>query len=86
MSTGFGHDRYRRQRELTNNKTQEGKYHVRISLKNFFGFAEYQEKGTYELGYKLTFTRNTDNAVLNKGNAIDNAKMKINAIEWYVSH
>ena len=31
-------------------------------------------------------TRNTDNAVLNKGNAINNAKIKIIAIEWYVPH
>ena len=31
-------------------------------------------------------TRNTDNAVLNKGNATNNGKIKINAIEWYVPH
>ena len=79
-------DRNRRQRELTKNKSQKGKYHVRIYLKDVFGFAEYQEKATYGLGYKLTMTRNSDNAVLNKGNAINNAKIKINAIEWYVPH
>ena len=28
--------------------------------------------------------RNTDNAVLNKANATNNAKIKINGIEWYV--
>ena len=31
-------------------------------------------------------TRNSDNAVLNKSNAINNGKIKINAIEWYVPH
>ena len=31
-------------------------------------------------------TRNTDNAVLIKDNAINNGKIKINAIEWYVPH
>ena len=31
-------------------------------------------------------TRNTDNAVLNKDNAINNGKIKISAIEWYVPH
>ena len=31
-------------------------------------------------------TRNTDNGVLNKGNAINIGKIKINAIEWYVPH
>ena len=82
LSIGLDRDRNRRQRELTNHKTQKGKYHVSIYLKDVFGFAEYQDKGTYGLGYKLTLTRNTDNAVLNKGNAINNAKIKIFAIEW----
>ena len=45
-----------------------------------------QEKATYGLRYKLTLTRNSDNAVLNKGNATNNGKNKINAIEWYVPH
>ena len=85
-SIGFDRDRGRRQRELTNNKTQKGKYHVRIYLKDVFGYAEYQEKGTYGLGYKLSLTRNTDDVVLNNGNTIINAKIKINAIEWYVPH
>ena len=85
-SIGFDRDRGRRQRALTNNKTQRGKFHVRIYLKDVFGFAEYQEKGTYGLGYKLTLTRNTDSAVLNKANAINLGKIKINALEWYVPH
>ena len=38
------------------------------------------------LGYRLTLTRNTDNAVLNKDNAVNNAKFKINSIAWYVPH
>ena len=86
LSIGFDRDRNRRQRELTNNKTQKGKFHVRIYLKDVFGFAEFQDKGTHGLGYKLTLTRNTDNTVLNKVNAINNGKIKINAIEWYVPH
>ena len=64
----------------------KGKYHVRIVLKDVFGFSEHQEKATYGLGYKLTLTRNTDNSVLNKDNAIHIGKVKINAIEWYVRH
>ena len=86
LSIGFDRDRGRRQRELTNNKNIKGKYHVRIYLKDIFGFTEYQEKATYGLGYKLTMTRNSDNAVLNKDNAINVGKIKINAIEWYVPH
>ena len=86
LSIGFDRDRNRRQRELTNNKAQKGKYHVRIYLKDVFGFAEYQDKGTYGLGYKLTLTRNTDNVVSNKDNAINIGRIKIDAIEWYVPH
>ena len=86
LSIGFDRDRGRRQRALTNNKTRKGKFHVGIYLKDVFGFAEYQEKGTCGLGYKLTLTRNPDNAVLNKANGINNGKIKINAIEWYVPH
>ena len=86
ISIGFDRDCNRRQRELTNNKTQKGKYHIRIYLKDVFGFAEYQNKGSYGLGYKLTLTRNTNIAVLNKDNAIANGRIKINAIEWYVPH
>ena len=86
LSIGFDRDRNRRQCELTNNETQKGKFHVRIYLKDVFGFAEYQEKATYGLGYKLILTRTFDNAVLNKGNAINNGKIKMKAIEWYVPH
>ena len=86
FSIGFDRDRNRRQRQLANNKTQKSKYHIRIYLKDIFGFAEDQEKGTYGFGYKLTLTRNTNNAVLNKDNAINNGRVKIKAIEWYVPH
>ena len=86
LSIGFDRDRTRRRNELTNNKNIKGKYHVRIFLKDIFGYSEYQQKGTFGLGYKLTLTRNNDNNVLNKGNAINFGKITINAIEWYVPH
>ena len=81
LSIGFDRDRDRR-RELTNNKNMKGEYHVRIMLKNIFGFAEHQEKATFGLGYKLTLTRHNVFLVLNKDNAINIGKIKINAIEW----
>ena len=86
LSIGIDRDCGRRQRELTNNKNIKGKYHVRIYPKDVFGFSEQQEKGTYGLCYKSTLTRNTDNAVLNKGDAANNGKIKINARDWYVPH
>ena len=85
LSIGFDRNRDRRKKELTNNKNIKGKYHVRIMLKDIFGFAEHQQKDTHGLGYKLALTRNNDSAVLNKGDATNDAKIKINSIEWLVS-
>ena len=86
LSIGFDRGRDRRKRELPNNRNIKGKYHLRIYLRDIFGFLEHQETATCGLGYKLTLTRNTDNAVLNKANATNNAKTKINSLEWYVPH
>ena len=86
LSIGFDRNRGRRKNELSNNKSIKGKYHISIYLEDIFGFAEHQEKGTYGLGYKLTLTRNTDNAVLNKDNAVTNGRIKIDSLDWYVPH
>ena len=86
LSIGFNRDRESRKGELSDDKTINGKYHIRIYLKDIFGFAEHQEKGTYGLGYKLTLTRNTDNAVLNKNNAVVVGRVKINSLDLYVPH
>ena len=86
LSIGFDRNRGRRKNELSNNKNIKGKYQIRIYLKDIFGFAEHQEKGTYGFGYKLTLTTNTDNAVLNKDNAVVNGRVKINSLDWYVPH
>ena len=70
LSISFDGNRDRRRLELTNDKNIKGKYLVRIYLKDIFGFAEHQGKGTYGLGCKLTLTRITVNAVLkNEDNA-----------------
>ena len=53
-------------------------------LDDIFGFCENQVKATCGLGYRLTLTRNSDNKVLNKGIAINNAK--ISSIDWYVKN
>ena len=50
LSFGSDRDRTRRQQELTNNTNQKGKYHIRIYLKDVFGFAEHLLKANYALG------------------------------------
>ena len=77
FSIGINRSRDRRKRDLTNNKTQNRKFQLRIYLKDIFGFAEHHETATYCLGYKLTLTRNTDNAVLIKDNATPVVKLKL---------
>ena len=86
LPIGFDHSRNRRRDELALNKNIKGKYHEKIMLKDVFGFAEHQEKATYGLGYKLTLTRNKDDAVIDKANGIADARIKIDLIHWYIPH
>ena len=86
LSIGFNRSRNIRKDELALNKNVKGKYHLRIMLKDVFGFAECQEKPTYGLGYKLTLTRNKDQAVIDKVAGIADAGIKIDHIHWYVPH
>ena len=73
-----------RKEELTVNKNIKSKYHVSIYVRDVSGFAQWQEKGIHGLGYKLTLTRITDNAVLNRDNAVNNAKIKTKSIALYI--
>ena len=59
---------------MTNNETTKGKYHVRIYLKDTFGFAERQDKCSYGLGYNLTLQRNSDDHVLSHGAGATNVE------------
>ena len=86
LSLGFYRSPNRRKDELAINKSVKGKYHVRIMLKDVFGFAEGQEKSTYGLGYKLTLTRKKDEAVIDKVVGIAEVRIKIDHIHWYVPH
>ena len=84
LSIGFDRSSRRRRDEMTNNKNVKGKFHLRIMLKDVVGFAEHQEKVTYGLGYKLTLTRNEDEAVIDKVAGIADARIKLDHIHWYV--
>ena len=86
LSIGFDPSRNRRRDEFALNKNIKGKYHVKFMLKDVFRFAEHQEKATYGLGYKLTLTRNKDDAVIDKAGGIADARIRIDHIHWYVPH
>ena len=55
-------------------------------LNDVFGFATHQDKTIWGLGYKLTLTRNKDDAVLQKAVAIADARIKIDHIHWCVPY
>ena len=52
LSIGFGRDRGRRQRELTDNKNIKKKYHGRIFLRDVFGFSEHREEAIMDYDMK----------------------------------
>ena len=85
MSIELDQDRGRRRDELINNTYKKGKHHLKSMLKDVFGFAEHQDKATYGLGYKLTITRNKDEAALHKTVALADARNKNDHIHLCVS-
>ena len=86
FSLGFDNRCDRRRDELTGNENVKRKYHLRIMLRDVFGFAKHQKKATYGLGYKLTPTRNKDDAVIDKAAGNADARSKIDRIHWHVPH
>ena len=88
LCTGFDHDCAKRQHELADNKNVNGKYRVRIMLKDVFCFAEHEEKAMYGLRYKLTLTGINNNDLSNNAvaPAVVDAKIVVSSIDWYVPH
>ena len=82
---GFEESTAIRRQELSNNKTENGTFFVRIKLKDLFGFAD-QGKITYGLGYTLTLKRNSSSDVVFRVNGVDAAKMVVKDIAWYIPH
>ena len=54
-------------------------------LKDFFGFAERQQKASFGLGSQLTLTTNKQIAVIDKYAGIADARPKTDHIHWYVT-
>ena len=86
LSIASDRDWNKEQNELTKRNIIKGKYHVKIRLKNVFGFAEDQEKATFGFGYDLTLTRNNDDTALQKAVDIADATIGIDHIHWYIPH
>ena len=63
LSIVFHQNNGARGKELTNNKTIKGNYHVRIYIKDVFGFVEHHDNCPYGSGYQSTKQRKSDNQV-----------------------
>ena len=79
LSIGFPRSNEARERDLTRIKTTKSNYHVRIYLKDVFGFAKHQDICNYGMGYKLTLQRNTDNHVLSHSAGVNDAAYLVKA-------
>ena len=66
LSIGFQRNIEARETELIDNKTTKGNYHVRIYLKDVFGFAERQDNCTYGLVSNLPLQRIKDERVFSQ--------------------
>ena len=84
MSIGFDKVSGRRKDELAPNKNTKSEYHLRIVLKDVFGFAEHQEKSIVGLNYKLTLAKSKHDVVIVKAAVIAVARNNIDHFYWYV--
>ena len=90
LSIGFHRSFEAGERELSENETTKGNYHVRNYWKGLFGFAEHQDTCTFGLGYKLTLQRNSDNQMLRRRAGINAENLALagrvilNDMSWYV--
>ena len=86
FSIGLDRDFDWRRLELTNNKTVKRNFYNRSKLKAVFDFAEHQEEATHGLEYILTKTGDNNDAVLNKSELSNIARIEINIVPWYIPH
>ena len=78
---------------MTNDKTTKGNFHVKIYLKDFFGFSEHHDNCTYGLVYKLTLQKHSENHVLSHSAQANDAanlvlagRVFVDDIVCYVPH
>ena len=82
LSIGFDRSRDRRKEKLINNKNLKSKHLLKIMLEDNLGFDEHLQKATYGLGFKLTLTRNKDDAIIDRPPGIADVRIKIDHIHW----
>ena len=90
-NTGFN----KRHEYIIRSPDPKGSFSFKIPLKHFLGFCEDYKKILYGMQQRLTLTRTGDNNIIFKGTktnnqnnivAIDNGKVNIKRIRWFMPH
>ena len=75
-----------RQKYIIKSPIDNGKFSFKIPLKHFLGFCEDYKKILYGMQQRLTLTRTgNDNAIFRLG-AVDEGKVDIEKIRWFMPH
>ena len=83
--TAAGIDTTKRNR-LLNDTPEKGTIFVRVYLKDVFGFVNHTDKINYGMGYSLTLKRADNGNSIFRDAAVDECKIKIEDIVWFVRH
>ena len=69
---------------IINNCDPKGTFSFRIPLKHLFGFCEDYDKVVYRLKHGLILTRNNDENAVFRANGVDNGKITLSKISWFM--
>ena len=75
-----------RQKYILKSPVDNGKFSFKIPLKHFLGFCEDYKKVIYGMQQRLTLTRTGDNNAIFKGAAVDEGRVNIEKIRWFMPH
>ena len=77
---------YIRHNYIINSPDPNGTFSLRIPLKHFFGFCQDYTKVIYGMQQKLTLTRDNNNNAIFRAAAVDEGKIMIEKISWFMPH
>ena len=75
-----------RRNYIINMPASRGNFCFKIPLKHFLGFCEDYKKVIYGMQQRLTLTRTSDNDAILRANGVDEGKVDIERIKWFMPH
>ena len=74
----------RRKYIINDNVDPQGSFSFKIPLKHIFGFCEDYDKVVYGFKHALILIRNEDHEAIFKGNGVDNGKITLSKVSWFM--